>query len=191
MGAVVLAMTSKRDQILIATRDLVFEQGLQDTSMSQIAQRADVGMGTIYNYFASKEDLVFNLYSGIKAAMSDYALEGYDARQPVVTRFLHILTRFAQYGMHYPREFRLSQQLGQVPYILAQANEYPVTLTVQEMFAEARSQHLLKDLPDAVMILLMFGGLNALVEAHATQQLRLDDGLIGQAVWACWDAIRR
>ena len=46
-------MTSKRDQIIYATRDLIFEQGLQDISMSQIAQRAEVGMGTIYNYFTN------------------------------------------------------------------------------------------------------------------------------------------
>jgi TetR/AcrR family transcriptional regulator, repressor of fatR-cypB operon len=37
---------------------MILEYGLQDISMSQIAQRAGVGMGTIYNYFASKEDLV-------------------------------------------------------------------------------------------------------------------------------------
>jgi hypothetical protein len=31
-------MSSKRDQIMLATRDLVFEQGLQDVVISQIAQ---------------------------------------------------------------------------------------------------------------------------------------------------------
>jgi len=60
-------MSRKRDQIILATRDLVFEQGLQDVAMSQIAQRVQVGMGTIYNYFHSKEDLVFCLFSEIKA----------------------------------------------------------------------------------------------------------------------------
>lgn len=184
-------MTNKRDQIIRATRDLVFEQGLQDTSMSQIAQRADVGMGTIYNYFAGKEELVCSLYSGIKAAMSDFALEDYDDGQPVVVRFLHILTRFAAYGVQHPREFRLSQQLGHVPYILNQVQEYPVTAAVQRLFRDAKHQQLLKDMPDNVMILLMFGGLNALIEAYAARQLRLDDVLIEQAAWACWDAIKR
>lgn len=184
-------MTGKRDAIVHATRDLVFEQGLQSVSMSQIAQRAEVGMGTIYNYFASKEELVFNLYDGIKAAMSDYALEGYDESQPVVMRFLHFLTSFANYGLQHPREFHLSEQLAHVPFIQEQFKEYPIATAVGQLFIEARKQHLIKDISDPVMIVLMFGGMNALVEAHATGKIRLDDAVIEHAAWACWDAIKR
>lgn len=186
-----LVMTTKRSQIIQATRDLLFEQGLQDTSMAQIAQRADVGMGTIYNYFDNKEELVFTLYSEIKAAMSDYALERYEESEPVVKRILYLLGRYAHYGLEHPREFRLSQQLAQVPYVQAEASEYPVTAAVAQLFSEAKEQHLLKEMPENVMILLMFGGLNALVEAHATREIRLDEALIEKAAWACWDAIRR
>jgi AcrR family transcriptional regulator len=184
-------MTNKRDQILTATRDLVFEQGLQDISMAQIAQRAEVGMGTIYNYFASKEELLFSLYDGIKAAMSDYALESYDERQPIVTRFLHFLTSFANYGIQHPREFLLSEQLGQVPFLQAQAREYPVTAAVEQLLVDAKHQLLLKDMPDSVLTLLIFGALSTLVEAHATRQIQMDNALIEQAVRACWDAIKR
>lgn len=184
-------MTSKRDQILQATRDLLFEQGLQATSMAQIAERADVGMGTIYNYFANKEELVFSLYTRIKAAMSDFALVAYDEEQPVVTRFLHILASFAGFGVLYPRDFRLSQQLAQLPSIQAQASDFPITHAVERLFADAKRERLLKEMPESVMILLMFGGLNALIEAAAIEQIQLDDTLIAQATWACWDAIRR
>lgn len=186
-----LFVTTKRDHIIRATRDLLFEHGLQDTSMAQIAQRAGVGMGTIYNYFANKEELVFTLYSEIKAAMSEFALESYDEIEPVVKRFLHILVRYAQYGVLHPREFRLSQQLGQVAFVQARAGEYPVTAAVERLFSTANEQHLLKEMPQGVMILLMFGGLNALVEAYAARQIRLDDALIEKAAFACWDAVRR
>ena len=66
-------MSSKRDHIMLATRDLVFEQQIQDVTRCPRlrGQRAQVGMGTIYNYFPSKEDLVFCLFSEVKAAMSD------------------------------------------------------------------------------------------------------------------------
>lgn len=188
---IVACMPNKRDHILIATRDLIFEQGLQDISMSQIAQRAEVGMGTIYNYFTSKEELIFGLYSEIKAAMSAYVLEGYDKEQPVVVRFLYLLTSIASYGIKHPREFRLVEQLAQVPFIQEQAKEYALTTILEQLFIEAQNQHLLKDMPPAVMVLLISGGLNALVEAHATRQIQLDDALIKQAMSACWDAIKR
>ena len=186
-------MTSKRDQIITATRDLIFEQGLQDISMSQIAQRAEVGMGTIYNYFSSKEELIFCLYSEIKAAMSAWVLDDDDEGQPVNTRFLHLLTSMASYGIHYPREFRLAEQLAQVPYIQEQpgANEYALTAVFHQLFIEAQNQHLLKDMPPTMIVLLISGALNALVEAHATHQIQLNETLIEQAVVACWDAIKR
>ncbi len=186
-------MSSKRDQIIAATRDLIFEQGLQDVSMSQVAQRAKVGMGTIYNYFTSKEALVFSLYDEMKKAMSAYVLDGYDAGQPIVVRFLSLLTNTANYGIQYPREFRLVEQLAKVPFILEQydPNNYALTAVIGQLFVEAQGQHLLKDLPPDVIGLLIFGALNELVEAHATGQVQLNDALIEQIVSACWDAIKR
>jgi len=186
-------MSNKRDQIITATRDLIVEHGLQDISMSQIAQRAGVGMGTIYNYFASKEELVFGLYHEIKVAMSAHVLDSYDEQQPVVVRFLHLLTSIASYGFQHPREFRLVEQLAQVPFIQERArpDEYALTNLFQQLFVEAQSQHLLKDMPPAVMFLLISGALNALIEAHATHQIHLDEALIAQTMSACWDAIKR
>lgn len=186
-------MTGKRDQIMVATRDLIFEQGLQDISMPQIAQRAQVGMGTIYNYFPSKEELVFCLYSEIKAAMSDHVLDGYDEGQPVVVRFTHFLTSIVNYGMQHPREFFLAEQLSQVPFIQEQANaaEYPLTVIFERWAAEAQNQRLLKDMPEPVMMLFILGALNSLIEAHAKHQIQLDDAIIKQTISACWDAIKR
>ena len=186
-------MSSKRDQILLATRDLIFEQGLQDLSMAQIAQRAGVGMGTIYNYFASKEELVFCAYSEIKAAMSTYVLEDYDESQPVVVRFMHLLGSVAAYGVQHPREFRLTELLAKIPFIQEQAEtqEYALVSALNRLFVEAQKQRLLKDMPAAVVALLISGALNALIEAHATGEIHLDDALIEQMVTACWDAIKR
>ena len=44
----------KRDDILTATLDLISEEGLQSTTFSKIFKRANVGSGTVYNYFKNK-----------------------------------------------------------------------------------------------------------------------------------------
>src|SRR5579859_1301953 len=186
-------MSTKRNQITQATRDLIIEQGLQDISMSQIAQRAEVGMGTIYNYFERKEELVFSLFSEIKAAMSDFVLDAYDESQPVVVRFMHLLRRIAHYGIQHPREFRLAEQLATVPFTQEPytESETPLLITTNDLYVEAQKQHLLKAMPPTVIGLLITGALYALVEAHATGQIKLDDALIEQIASACWDAIKR
>ena len=47
----------RRDQIMAAARSLLFDKGLAATSINQIAKRAELGVGTIYFYFQSKEEL--------------------------------------------------------------------------------------------------------------------------------------
>jgi len=187
-------MSSKRDQIILAARDLVFEQGLQDVTMSQIAQRAQVGMGTIYNYFPSKEDLVFCLFSEIKANMSLHVLEGYDATQPVVDRVVYLLNSLVRYGIQHPREFLLTNQLAEIPFIQQRAKSEKVPALIvafHQVMIDAQQQHLLKAMPLDVMSVLILGTTKALVEAHMRQQIHLDQATIEQAVSACWDTIKR
>lgn len=186
-------MSRKRDQIMLATRDLVFEQGLQDVAMSQIAQRAQVGMGTIYNYFPSKEDLVFCLFSEIKAAMTQHVLESYDTTQPVAVRVVYLLTSMVRYGIEHPREFLLTNQLALVPFIQERAKSEVSALVaaLKQVLIDATQQHLLKAMPPGVMMALITGAMNALVEAHMTQHIHLDQATIEQAMAACWDAIKR
>ena len=179
-------MSSKREQIILATRDLVFEQGLQDVAMSQIAQRAQVGMGTIYNYFPSKEDLVFCLFSEIKANMSLHVLEGYDATQPVVDRVLYLLNSLVRYSIQHPREFLLTNQLAQIPFIQERAKSEKVPALVvafNQVMIDAQQQHLLKAMPLDVMSVLLLGTTNALVEAHMRQQFTWIRPLLSKRRW--------
>ncbi len=50
-------MKGKREQILQAVLELFMEEGLKGMKVSAIARRADVGKGTVYEYFSSKEEL--------------------------------------------------------------------------------------------------------------------------------------
>ncbi|WP_316365551.1 TetR/AcrR family transcriptional regulator [Candidatus Thiodiazotropha sp. CDECU1] len=51
------ALTRKR--ILKAAADVVSEKGFKSASMREIARRAEVGDATIYNYFPTKESLLY------------------------------------------------------------------------------------------------------------------------------------
>jgi len=48
----------RRAQILTAARSLIAEQGYERTTTAQIAKRASISEGTIYNYFPSKVAIV-------------------------------------------------------------------------------------------------------------------------------------
>ncbi|MDG0812818.1 TetR/AcrR family transcriptional regulator [Cohnella rhizosphaerae] len=59
----------KRQDIMDATLDLIHEEGLQSVTFSKIFKKADVGSGTIYNYFSNKEELVNAVYKEARMLM--------------------------------------------------------------------------------------------------------------------------
>jgi AcrR family transcriptional regulator len=53
-----------QDRILRSAIELFSENGYANTTMEQIAERAEVGVGTLYNYFGSKRALLVGFATG-------------------------------------------------------------------------------------------------------------------------------
>lgn len=51
-----------RENLLIAAQELMLERSLEDISVNDITERADVGLGTFYNYFKTKKDVLDDLF---------------------------------------------------------------------------------------------------------------------------------
>ncbi len=58
MGKRARAAAETRQRIVEATFALHAEQGIAETTMKQIAERADVGLGTVYHHFPTYDDAV-------------------------------------------------------------------------------------------------------------------------------------
>jgi len=59
--AIIVNKEEKRRNIALSCRELLLEHGIGDVTISQIAETAGVGKGTIYEYFENKEDIVFEI----------------------------------------------------------------------------------------------------------------------------------
>jgi len=59
----------KRAAILAAAREEFLTQGFRETSMDRVAERAEVSKRTVYNHFASKEDLFYAITAGLVEEM--------------------------------------------------------------------------------------------------------------------------
>lgn len=53
---------STRLEIIQAAHDLFVQQGYHGTSMRQIAQRAGIALGSLYNHFGSKEEVFHQVF---------------------------------------------------------------------------------------------------------------------------------
>jgi AcrR family transcriptional regulator len=59
--AIIVDKEQKRNDIACACKELLLEYGIRNITISQIAQTANIGKGTVYEYFENKEDIVFEI----------------------------------------------------------------------------------------------------------------------------------
>jgi AcrR family transcriptional regulator len=55
--------------IIKAAMELISEKGYRNTSIEEIAAKAEVGPATVYNYFGSKSGLIISVFTDIKDIM--------------------------------------------------------------------------------------------------------------------------
>jgi len=58
----------KRERLVQGARQVLYEQGVETTTLAEIAQAADVPVGNVYYYFKTKDELV-------EAAITEHARE--------------------------------------------------------------------------------------------------------------------
>jgi len=59
--AIIVNKEEKRRNIALSCRELLLVYGIDKLTISQIAETAGVGKGTIYEYFKNKEEIVFEI----------------------------------------------------------------------------------------------------------------------------------
>lgn len=80
-----------RENIMAAALNLFANNGYQNTSINQIAKKADVSKGLIYNYFTSKEELLIELVvEGLK--IMEGLFSALDTKESPFEQLKHLLT---------------------------------------------------------------------------------------------------
>jgi len=59
----------KRKEIALSCKDILLNKGFKNITVSELAKAANIGKGTIYEYFENKEDIVFEI---IKIYIEEY-----------------------------------------------------------------------------------------------------------------------
>jgi len=186
----------KRTEITQAALDLIVERGFHGTSMAMVAEKADVGAGTIYHYFESKEALIKELYRELEEKIMLTLWEGDPVSKPIRERFIHLWTVLLKYFIAHPLYFRYIQQYHNSPYGVSLRRDRILSKTddrdiFRKLFEEGISQQVIKGLPLSMLSALAFGPLVALARDHTLGFAILDDTSIAQTVEACWDGIKK
>ncbi len=179
----------KRSAALRATLELIAEQGFHATPMSQIAGRANIGVGTIYRYFSGKDDLINSLYVDVKTKIARHILKNYTETGPVEACFYSMIGDTVLYFIQNPLELSFTEQYENSPLITSATREEGarISLPVTKLFKRAGQQGLLKDLPIDTLGAMISGATISLAKMYRFKAP--DSSNLEKAVNAIWDMV--
>jgi AcrR family transcriptional regulator len=97
---------NKRNAILAAAIQLMAEQG-ERAPTSRIARVASVAEGTFFTYFATKDELLNQLYLSLKGELKDAMLASYPKKADMQARARHAWETFVDWGVSNPQKRRV------------------------------------------------------------------------------------
>ena len=189
----------KRVAILEATLELIAEQGFHNTPTSQIAEKANVGVGTIYRYFQDKNELIHALFEYVIEKEHAEVLKDYNSKAPLRERYIQICSNMIRFAVQHPKESNFLEQYIHSPYgvsrrredVLKQNHHKIKKPPLAIIFDTAKAQQVIKDLPPFILGALTFGPIFELIRDINADLSPYDAELIHRAIEACWDAIKR
>src|ERR1700732_4524696 len=101
----------KRTAILEATAEVVAMLGVSAPT-AKIAKEAGVAEGTLFTYFANKDELLNRLYLELKMDLRDAMMARYPTGKSLTDRIRHVWDRFIGWGSAHPLKRRAMRQLA-------------------------------------------------------------------------------
>jgi len=93
--------------ILDAAERLFLRQGYQATTIEQLAEEADVAVGSLYIHFGSKPGIYAALIDRALELDKQYSDEGWEQGEDPVGRFVGIADGYLKFARHHPGLFRI------------------------------------------------------------------------------------
>lgn len=112
-------LETKREHILRAALEVFKEKGYANTSIMDIARRANMGKGTLYLYFKNKDELLYSVF--MECSMIPSLVNwSFDLEAPLE----QVLRDFARDVLNDVKDF-VSLLLMSIPDLLKLAKEHP------------------------------------------------------------------
>lgn len=155
----------KLDRILAAARDLFAAKGFGETTTQEIAERADIGTGTLFLYAKTKEDLLIMVFKDEMIETSQTAFRRVSPNTPLIDQLMQVFSSMIAY---HNRDLPLARALIREITIL----------TAPERREDVRS-----------LMRIIYGGIGDLiVRAREKEKLRsdIDIMLIGESFFGIY-----
>lgn len=183
-----------KSRIFKATLELVAELGFHGASVARIADKADVNVGSMYYYFANKDDVLHTLYLDCKTRIAQYAFHDCSESIPADECVKRMVRNIVRYFTGHSAELSFLEQFDNSPYLanIAPTDEYAAVMKPYgDLYERLSKRGLIKDLPTCIFQSLLLGATTALTKYFLSCKDSSDESGLSAAIDAIWDMVRR
>lgn len=184
---------NKREDILSAALQLFASRGYDGTTVPMIAEQANVGAGTIYRYFESKEQLVNVLFQHwVENLASSIVMGQEESRLPLREQFSWIFKRLITFANdHLDVIMFLDSHCGGLYLDEKSSYEFNTMLNVfREVLEYGKKEGIIKNFNENALIGMVWGAFVQLFKLIRGGLLENNAELFRHAEESCWDAIK-
>jgi TetR/AcrR family transcriptional regulator, repressor of fatR-cypB operon len=179
--------------IFSATLKTVLREGFSGLKMSSVAKEAGVATGTLYVYFASKGELINELYLMLKKEAATQFLNGYTTGAPFMVNFERIWKNYLFTQLKHPEAAAFLEQYYRSPFLkqTVKAETDKLLAPIFELLEAGKRERLVKDVPTELLVIQLSGAIGELVRWYASGQLTADEAIVNSAFRMAWDSIKQ
>jgi AcrR family transcriptional regulator len=146
----------KRNAILDAATEVVAELGISAPT-ARIAKDAGVAEGTLFTYFATKDELLNQLYLMLKLDLREAMMRGYPSGKSLIERSRHMWNGYVGWESTYPLKRKAMGQLAVSDRVTEKNRKLGSEGfgETHEMLRESLADGALKDRPPAFAAAIM------------------------------------
>lgn len=179
------AESSKRARILETALALVAVKGVDGFSVKQLADKARVGVGTLYLYFDDRKDLIRQLRAHTLRLVAQ-TLCPRDPSQPLKDQYRDLCNRYWAFSLAHPDMTLSDAQFDCFP---SEDDGVAAFRPMWDMFERGRVQGRIKKLPDTVLYTLGIAPYRGLACRKILGLTASNEPDIANVIEATWDAI--
>lgn len=172
--------------------ELIVQQGIQATPMSQVVKESGVAAGTIYHHFSSKEAIINELYLNLKIEFGKALSENLKDNSSYKEKFFETWKNLYNYFCENETAFHFAEQIGHCTMITPETKQKGEVyyLPIVEFFADGIAQNILREMDLKLMTNLIYGNIVTAVQITLSGDLIMTTDRLQSVIESSWDSIR-
>ena len=160
----------RRGQLIVAARKVFRAKGFRDAAIADIVREAGVGLGTFYNYFSSKHEIVFALNRWCQERYADALRNAYDPNAPfeeTIRTMTAVVFQHARESADLVRLFNFGMESVSSEAMTERVNNHPIIKFRTEVFEQAIVKGEMEPMDARLAARIVYATMrNALVDVH-------------------------